>query len=123
MLMKKKVGIKERTLIKESMNLDSLKGVVKLVKSLLIMTLIFESIGVILSYIVFSKDYAPLDALGISLFHSIAAFNNSGFDILGGLQNLIPYQNNILLNLTTCGLIIFGGIGFLVIKEIIEIRS
>ena len=123
MLMKKKVGIKERTLIKESMNLDSLKGVVKLVKSILIMTLIFESIGVILSYIVFSKDYAPLDALGISLFHSIAAFNNSGFDILGGLQNLIPYQNNILLNLTTCGLIIFGGIGFLVIKEIIEIRS
>lgn len=123
MLMKRKIGIKERTLIKESMNLDSLKGVVKLVKSILLMTLIFESIGVILSYIVFSKDYAPLDALGISLFHSIAAFNNSGFDILGGLQNLIPYQNNILLNLTTCGLIIFGGIGFLVIKEIIEIRS
>ena len=123
MLLKKKIGIKERTLIKESMNLDSLKGVVKLVKSILFMTLIFESIGVILSYMVFSKDYAPLDALGISLFHSIAAFNNSGFDILGGLQNLIPYQNNVLLNLTTCGLIIFGGIGFLVIKEIIEVRS
>ena len=123
MLLKKKIGIKETTLIKESMNLDSLKGVVKLVKSILIMTLIFESIGVILSYIVFSKDYAPLDALGISLFHSIAAFNNSGFDILGGLQNLIPYQSNVILNLTTCGLIIFGGIGFLVIKEIIEVRS
>lgn len=123
MLLKKKIGIKERTLIKKSMNLDSLKGVVKLVKSILIMTLIFESIGVILSYIVFSKDYAPLDALGISLFHSIAAFNNSGFDILGGLQNLIPYQSNVILNLTTCGLIIFGGIGFLVIKEIIEVRS
>ncbi|MDU2490609.1 MAG: potassium transporter TrkG [Clostridium celatum] len=123
MLMKRKIGIKERTLIKESMNLDSLKGVVKLVKSILLMTLIFESIGVILSYVVFSKDYAPLDALGISLFHSVAAFNNSGFDILGGLQNLIPYQNNILLNLTTCGLIILGGIGFLVIKEIIEVKS
>ena len=123
MLMKRKIGIKERTLIKESMNLNSLKGVVKLVKSILLMTLIFESIGVILSYVVFSKDYAPLDALGISLFHSVAAFNNSGFDILGGLQNLIPYQNNILLNLTTCGLIIFGGIGFLVIKEIIEVKS
>ena len=105
------------------MNLESLKGVVKLVKSVLFMTLIFESIGVILSYIVFSKDYSPLDALGISMFHSVAAFNNSGFDILGGLQNLIPYQSNILLNLTTCGLIIFGGLGFLVIKEVIEVRS
>lgn len=123
LLMRKKVGIKERTLIKESMNLDSLKGLVKLVKSVLLLTLIFESIGVILSYIVFSKNYSPLDALGISMFHSIAAFNNSGFDILGNLQNLIPYQSNILLNLTTCGLIIFGGLGFLVIKEIIEKRS
>lgn len=123
LLMRKKVGIKERTLVKESMNLDSLNGIVKLVKSVLLLTLIFESIGVILSYIVFSRDYSALDALGISMFHSIAAFNNSGFDILGNLQNLIPYQSNILLNLTTCGLIIFGGLGFLVIKEIIEKRS
>ena len=123
LLMGKKVGIKERTLIKESMNLDSLQGIVKLVKSILFFTLFFESIGVILSFIVFSKDYKPLDALGISVFHSIAAFNNSGFDILGGLRNLIPYQSDVLLNLTTCGLIIFGGLGFLVIKEIIEKKS
>lgn len=123
LLMGKRVSIKERTLIKESMNLDSMKGLVKLVKSVLMMTLIFETIGAILSYIVFSKDYSPIDALGISLFHSVAAFNNSGFDILGGLKNLIPYQNNVLLNLTTCGLIIFGGLGFLVIKEIIMKKS
>lgn len=123
LLMNKRIGVKERTLLKEAMNLDSMKGVVRLVKSVLMMTLIFESIGVVLSYIVFSKDYSPLDALGISMFHSVAAFNNSGFDILGGLQNLIPYQNNILLNLTTCGLIIFGGLGFLVIKEVLEKRN
>ena len=119
----KKVSIKGRKLIKEAMNLESMKGLVKIVKAVLLMTLLFELVGVILSYIVFSKDYSPLDALGISMFHSIAAFNNSGFDILGNLQNLIPYQSNILLNLTTCGLIIFGGLGFLVIKEIIEKRS
>jgi trk system potassium uptake protein len=123
LLIGKKVSIKERTLIKEAMNLDSMKGLVKLVKSVLMMTLVFETIGAVLSYIVFSKDYSPVDALGISVFHSIAAFNNSGFDILGGLKNLIPYQNNVLLNLTTCGLIIFGGLGFLVIKEIILKKS
>lgn len=123
LLMRKKVGIKERVLIKESMNLDSMKGLVKLVKSVLLVTLSFEVVGAILSYLVFSKDYSPLDALGISMFHSIAAFNNSGFDILGGLRNLIPYQSNVLLNLTTCGLIIFGGLGFLVIKEIIIVKK
>lgn len=123
LLMRKKVGLKERVLIKESMNLDSMKGLVKLVKSVLLVTLSFEIVGAILSYLVFSKDYSPLDALGISVFHSIAAFNNSGFDILGGLRNLIPYQSNVLLNLTTSGLIIFGGLGFLVIKEIIIVRK
>ena len=65
----------------------------------------------------FVQDYSPLRAVGISLFHSVAAFNNSGFDILGNFQNLIPYQSNVLLNLVTCGLIFFGGIGFLVIRE------
>ena len=46
------------------------------------------------------------------MFHSVAAFNNSGFDILGGMQNLIPYQSDVLLNLVTCALIIFGGLAF-----------
>ena len=76
----------------------------------------------ILSFIVFVQDYPPLHALGISVFHSIAAFNNSGFDVLGGLQNLIPYRNDVLLNLTTCGLIIFGGIGFFVILDVLKNR-
>lgn len=116
----KKVGIKERMLVKEAMNLDSMKGIVRLVKSILLLTLTFEAVGAVLSFMVFSKDYSPLRALGISVFHSIAAFNNSGFDILGNFQSLAAYQNNVLLNLTTCGLIIFGGLGFIAIKEIIE---
>lgn len=57
------------------------------------------------------------------MFHSVAAFNNSGFDVLGNYQNLIPYQNSILLNIVTCGLIFFGGIGFLVIREMWDKKS
>ena len=52
----------------------------------------------------------------------MAAFNNSGFDILGNYQNLIPYRDNVPLNLITCGLIIFGGIGFLVIRDVLHNR-
>ena len=119
----KKIGLRERILVKEALNLDTLKGIVQLVKSVMLVTLSFEFVGMALSYIVFSQDYPPLSALGISAFHSIAAFNNSGFDILGGYQNLIPYRDNVLLNLTTCGLIIFGGLGFYVIREILHKRS
>ena len=119
----KRVGLKERLLIKESWNINSFKGVVGLVKAVLLTTLIFEGLGAILSFFVFSKDYPLLEAIGISAFHSVAAFNNSGFDILGGLTNLIPYQSNIMLNLVTCGLIIFGGLGFLVILDILKNRK
>ena len=120
-LARKKVSFKDRILVKEAYNLDSMKGIVKLIKSVLYVTLFFVTIGTILSFIVFSKDYPPLKALGISLFHSVASFNNAGFDIIGG--SLIPYKDSVLLNLTTCGLIIFGGLGFFVIKEIIHKRN
>ena len=116
----KRVGFKSRLLVREAMNMENGKGIVRLVKSILLMTLCFEGAGALLSFLVFVQDHPPLEAIGISIFHSIAAFNNSGFDILGGLQNLIPYQNNLLLNLTTAGLIIFGGLGFLVILDILK---
>lgn len=119
----RKMGLRSRILIKEGLNLGSLQGVVRLVKAVFKLTLLFEGIGLILSFFVFVQDFDPVSAFGISVFHTISAFNNSGFDILGGLQNLIPYQNNVLLNLTTCGLIIFGGLGFCVIQEIYQKRS
>ena len=120
--MRRRVNLKGRNVIREAMNLNTGKGIVKFIKSVFLTTLSFELVGAALSFIVFIKDYPPLRAIGISLFHSIAAFNNSGFDVLGNFQSLIPYQNNVLLNLVTCGLVVFGGIGFLVIRELIEKR-
>lgn len=122
LLMGKRVNLKGRNLIRESMNLDSGRGTVRFLKSVFLTTMAFELTGAALSFLVFVQDYPPLRALGISLFHSVAAFNNSGFDILGNYQNLIPYRDSVLLNLVTCGLIFFGGIGFLVIREVIQKR-
>lgn len=126
--MGRKINIRARNLIREASNLGSGKGTVLFVKNVFLTTVAFQLVGAALSFIVFVKDYPPLKAIGISLFHSIAAFNNAGFDNLGlsgELYNnvsLISYQDNVLLNLVTCGLTIFGGIGFLVIKEVIDKR-
>lgn len=114
----KKVNMKGRNLIREAMNLDSGRGLVIFVRNIFITTVIIELSGAVLSFLVFIRDYPPIRAIGISLFHSVAAFNNSGFDILGNFQNLIPYRDNVLLNVVTCALIILGGIGFLVIREV-----
>lgn len=120
---KRRVGFKSRLLLKEASNVDNFRGIVRLLKAILLTTLIFETVGALLSFPVFVRDYPPLKALGISIFHSISSFNNAGFDILGGGQSLIPYQNDILLNLVTGGLIIFGGLGFLVILDVLRNRS
>lgn len=116
--MGRRISLKDRMIVRESMNLVTGRGVVRLIKSVFQITLLVELAGAVLSYLVFSRNYPPLQAVWISLFHSIAAFNNAGFDILGNFQSLYAYRDNLLLNLTTCSLIILGGIGFLVLREI-----
>lgn len=118
----RRINLKGRMLIREAMNLDTGRGLIRFVKDILRTTLLFEVTGAVLSFLVFSRDYPTAKAVWISLFHSVAAFNNSGFDVLGNFQNLIPYRDSVLLNLTTCGLIFFGGIGFLVIRDLWECR-
>lgn len=120
LLMRKKVDLKERTLVKEALNVDSGKGLITLVKRIFIVTIVFETVGALLSLLVFIQDYPFPKALGISIFHSVAAFNNAGFDILGNFQSLVNYSDSIMLNIVTCFLIFFGGIGFLVIWELLE---
>ena len=122
LLMGRRVNLRGRNLVKEAMNLDSGRGIVQFVRSIFATTLLFEGLGALLSYPSFATTRGPVKAIGLSIFHSVAAFNNSGFDILGGGTNLIPYQDDVLLNLVTCGLIIFGGIGFLVIREMWNTR-
>lgn len=129
LLMGRKINIKGRNVIREASNLDSGKGIVRFVQSVFITTVVFEIIGAILSFVAFVLEGIPArSAIGYSIFHSIAAFNNAGFDNLGlsgelySNVSIIPYQDNILLNIVTCGLIFFGGIGFLVIREVIQNR-
>ncbi len=118
----KRIDLKGRTLIREAMNLDSGKGAARFVRDIFITTLIIEFVGALLSLPVFLRDYSLGRAVWLSVFHSIAAFNNSGFDILGYGNSLANYSGDVMLNLVTCALIFLGGIGFLVIKEVLAVR-
>lgn len=128
MLMGKRINLKGRNLIREASNLDSGKGVVRFLRSVLLTTLVIELVGALLSFPVFFRDYPLWEAIGHSAFHAVAAFNNSGFDNLGlsgsisSNVNLIPYGDDLLLNAVTATLIILGGIGFLVMREVWEKR-
>lgn len=113
--MGKKVNLKFRILIKNSFNLSSLKGIVKFVLRVFKITFVIELIGALLLFINFVFKKGIIKSLGISLFHSISAFNNAGFDLLSknGLFN--DYAKVI-----TMSLIVLGGIGFLVISEVLS---
>ncbi|HKM29460.1 MAG TPA: potassium transporter TrkG [Bacilli bacterium] len=117
-----KIGVIDRYLIKEALNQNSSKGIVRLIKSIILTSFIIEGIGAIGYFIVFIQDFSFGKALGMSFFHSISAFNNCGFDLLGS-SSFIGYKNNIILNITTTLLIILGGIGFIVIQDVITNRK
>ena len=114
-----KVNLKERNIIQESLNVEDTRGLLALFKRVFLYTFVIEFVGACLSLISFSKHYSIGEAIFKSVFHSIASFNNAGFDILGGLKNLLDYRADVLLNIVTMLLIILGGLGFLVISDII----
>lgn len=114
------VSFKERQLVSETWNVSSNKGVLTLLKAVVAITVFFEGAGTVAGFFVFSRYFPPLRALQSAMFHSISAFNNAGFDMLGGSTNLIPYANDAALNILTAVLIVMGGIGFLVIIDVLR---
>ena len=113
----KKMGMKERSLIHDTMKLDSYAGVVQFLRTLFATTLIIEFIGAILGYWVFRKHYEPLESFGLSLFHSISSFNNAGLTILSTDRSMAMYAEDPFMLILTLLLVFMGGLGFIVIRE------
>lgn len=113
------ISLRSRLLIQASFNQEGLGGMVRFVKHVLFITLMFEGIGaILLSISFFFMEGIPLGlSLVYGVFHSISAFCNAGFDILGP-ESLIPYNQNYMILSTVMLLIISGGLGFPVWSEI-----
>ena len=122
--LRQRIGLRERLLVGETMGVVAAGGMVKLVRKIAIFTLSVEGIGAIIFFFIFSPGNSTGTALWRAVFHSISAFNNAGFDILGNsFRSLIDYQQNTLLLLSTAALIILGGISFIVLEDVIEARN
>jgi len=118
----RRIGIIDRYIIKEALNLSSMKGVINFVRKVIFITLIIEGLGIIPFMFVMVPRFGWLEGLFQSVFLSISAFNNAGFDLLGS-TSLQAYSGNILVNVTMMVLIISGGLGFLVWVDILSGRS
>lgn len=111
-LLHRRMGIGDRLLLQDAFNLNSLSGIVRFVKRVLLGTFLVELAGALLYMTVFIPEFG-LKGIWISLFTSISAFCNAGIDILAD-NSLCDYANNPVINLVTSLLIILGGIGYIV---------
>jgi len=118
LLLRRQVVLHERIILQETLNSWSIRGVMRLARVVLYTVVFFEGLGALLLFFVFIRDYPFITALKFSIFHSISAFCNAGFDLLGGFSSLTGYVDNPLLVFTITSLIIFGGIGFIVISDL-----
>ena len=117
-LLNRRVGISSRLLLQDAFNLNSLSGIVRFVKRVMLGTFLVEAIGALLYMPVFVPEFGAR-GIWISLFTSVSAFCNAGIDIIGE-NSLCDYACNPLINLTTSLLIILSGIGYIVWWDVLQ---
>lgn len=120
-IFKKKLAVRDRLMLKESLNYPGISGIVRFLKIVFLTVIGFEVIGAFILTFRFSFDMPFLQALWFGFFHSISAFNNAGFSLFE--DNLMRYRGDIIVNLTITSLIILGGLGYFVIMEIYSYRN
>ena len=121
MLLHRKMGIGDRLLIQDAFNLNTMAGLAQFVRNVLFGTLVIEGIGAILYMLVFVPAFGA-KGIWISVFNAISAFCNAGIDIIGE-NSLCDYATHPLINLVTSGLIILGGLGYIVWWDILRVAK
>lgn len=121
----RRISLKERMVIAQGFGLDNLNGIVKMVRKVLRRTLILEGTGAVILTIRFLFQMPVARAIWCGVFHSVSAFCNAGFDILGAVEqggSLVPYAADPIVNIVLMMLIVVGGLGFFVWEDILTNR-
>lgn len=122
MFLNKKISLKTRGILQESMNTNQVGGVVRLVRKALIGTAVIEMAGALLLMIRFVPEFGFARGIYFGIFHAVSAFCNAGFDLMGTSKgpysSFTAYADDALINVTIMALIVVGGIGFFVWDDI-----
>lgn len=123
LLSRRKISLMQRSTMQDALSAPNVGGIVRLTKFILWGTFLVELLGILAMLPMFCRDYG-WHGIWMAVFHSVSAFCNAGFDILGTANNLYPsltgYEQNPIMNITIMLLIIIGGIGFLTWEDIYE---
>ncbi|MBY3623648.1 Trk family potassium uptake protein [Acinetobacter sp. CUI P1] len=122
MMMKRKISLRDRLILQEAMNQGSMEGIVRLIRRVLIYSLVIEGCAAVLLSIRWAFDMPLGKAIYFGIFHAVSMFNNAGFDIFGDFRSLTDYVYDPLVNIVVMFLIVSGGIGFIVMSDLVEFR-
>ncbi|WP_244835311.1 TrkH family potassium uptake protein [Clostridium sp. BJN0001] len=122
-LIGKKITLRDRLIVQEAMNTFNIEGLVRMVYYVFVFTLSVQLFGALLLSTQFIPEYGLIKGLFFSIFHSISAFCNAGFDLFGHFNSLTGYSGNSVVILTISILIIIGGLGFSVLMEIYNYKN
>ena len=124
-LFRRRIGLRQRDLMKESVSAMEIGSIIKLWKKIIIGSFIFEGLGAVLLSIRFVQDFGFSKGVYYGIFHSISAFCNSGFDLMGtkeAFSSFTSYVSDPLVNIVLCLLMLVGSLGFFVWSEIAEYK-
>lgn len=126
-VLRKRISLKERLILQEAMNQGNMEGIVRLIRKVIFYSLTIELAAALILTLRWSFDFSFKHALYFGIFHAVSFFNNAGFDLFGPVSgpfsSLTGYSHDVVLNLVSMVLIVLGGIGFIVISDVIEFRQ
>ena len=117
-LMGRSISFRGREIVQSTFLHTPRRDFIVIVKWVLLSTFIIEGMGTFFLFVRFSQDFSPGHAFYQALYHAVSAFNNCGYSLFS--DNLAAYQSDVIVNLTVAGLIILGGIGFIVQYEVVS---
>jgi len=123
LVLRKKMFVSERIMAQEALNIYSAKEVTDILKKIFAIVFTLESIGFLILFLRWLPEFGSGKAVLYAVFHTISAFNNAGFALPPNNANMMPFVTDIVINLTITTLIIIGGIGFIVISDILKGRK
>lgn len=126
-ILRKKISLRERLLLQEALNQGSMEGIVRLFRKVLIYSLSIEGIAAVLFTARWSMDLGFPKGLYYGIWHAVSFFNNAGFDLFGPItgpfSSLTAYADDFITNVVTMALIVLGGIGFIVMSDVMDYRK
>ncbi|WP_152397451.1 TrkH family potassium uptake protein [Paenibacillus guangzhouensis] len=122
LMMKKRISLRERLILQEAMNANSIEGIVRLIRKVIFFSILIEASAALIFTFHWARDMPLHQSIYFGVFHAISLFNNGGFDLFGDFSSFKAFVDDPLFNVVSYMLIFAGSVGFVVLAELFDYK-